>query len=84
MKLRFSPRFWKQLDRLTEPEQEQVHRHLRLLAENLRHPSLQARRWSGSHVWYARVSRDIRIFFEVHEDYYWLVDVGHHDIERNY
>gem|GEM_PF-6024643 len=56
---------------------------LEYLASNLRHPSLRARKWGRSDLWYARISSDLRIFFEVGEDIH-LLDVGHHDIEREH
>ena len=84
MELEFDALFWRHYASLTRVEQVQVNARLKLLADNLYHPSLQARRWSGPDLWYARISRDIRIFFEVYEDYYLIIDVGHHNIERNY
>ncbi|MSQ14898.1 MAG: hypothetical protein EXR50_03440 [Dehalococcoidia bacterium] len=82
MELAYTQRFLRAYRRLTYEEKRQVDAHLLLLAENLRHPSLRARKWGAYSIWYARVSRDIRIFFEVLEDFYLLLDVGHHDIER--
>ncbi len=83
MELRFAPRFWRQYQRLTHDEQRQVNARLRLLAENPRHPSLQARKWSDNDQWYARASRDLRMFYEVHDEYCLLLNLGHHDIERS-
>ncbi len=40
-----------------------------------------AREWPGSDPWYARVSRDIRLFYEVREGSFLLLDIGHHGIE---
>jgi mRNA-degrading endonuclease RelE of RelBE toxin-antitoxin system len=76
-------RFLQSYRRLTAQERRQVENHLRLLGDNPRHPSLRARKWPGSDIWYARLSRNLRLFFEIHEDHYLLLDVGHHDIERS-
>lgn len=83
MRLQRTARFVRAYTRLTSDEQRQVDAHLRLLAENPRHPSLRARRFAGSDLWYARVSRDIRLLYRVAADTAVLVDVGHHDIERS-
>lgn len=83
MELERSDRFLRSYRRLRPQERRQVDARLRLLAENPRHPGLRARRWPGTELWYARVSRDIRLFYEVREGYYLLLDVGHHDIERS-
>ena len=82
MKLERSPRFIRAYTRLTPDERRQVDAHLRMLAENPRHPSLRARRWPGSDFWYFRVSTDLRILYDVYEDYYLLLDVGLHNVER--
>ena len=82
MPLQFSPKYWHAYKQLSPSEQRQVDSHLLLLDENHRHPSLRARRWDAD-TWYARVSRDLRVFYEVHEGFYFVKDVGHHDIERS-
>lgn len=81
MELERTERFLRSYRRLTVQERRQVDSHLRLLADNPRHPGLRARKWPGTDIWYARVSRDFRLFYEVREDSYLLLDVGHHDIE---
>lgn len=83
MELERTERLLRAYRRLTAGERRQVDAHLRLLAENPRHRSLRARRWPGSDLWYARLSRDIRLFYEMHETHYLLLDVGHHDIESS-
>lgn len=82
MDLERTDRFARSYRRLTIPERRQVDNHLRLLAENPRHPALRARKWPGSDIWYARISRDIRLFYEVRNSSYLLLDVGHHGIEN--
>jgi len=83
MELLFSGRFYAAYARLTVVEQRIVDQKLDLLANDYRHPSLRARKWRDPNIWYARMSRDIRVFYEVHENHYLLLDVGHHDIERS-
>ena len=82
MRFERTQQFVESYQKLTEAEKNQVQPRLRLLAENPRHPSLRARKWSGA-IWYARASRDLRIYYRVVEDAYFLLNVGHHDIERS-
>ena len=82
MQVQRERRFVDEYLRLTVAEQRQVDRRLLMLEESIRHPSLQARRWRGTELWYARVTLDLRMYFEIHEDYYLMIAVGHHDIER--
>jgi len=63
-------------------DQRAVDAKLRLLASNYRHPSLRAAKWEEPNTWYARVTKDIRVFYEIHRGFYRLITVGHHDIER--
>jgi len=56
---------------------------LGMLVKNPRYPSLRTTRWFRGR-WYARASRDLRMFYEVRDGYYWMIDVGHHDIERGH
>lgn len=84
MNLTRSNRFVRSYVQLSVEERRQMDAHLRFLAENPRHPSLRARRWSGSDLWYARVNRNLRLFYRMtDDDNAVLVDVGHHDIERS-
>ena len=49
------------------------------LAENLRHPSLRAKKYSESEgVWQARVNQDWRFYFVVEDDAYVILDIIPH------
>ena len=49
------------------------------LLENLRHPSLHAKKHNESQgVWQARVNRDWRFYFVMEDDIYYLVDIIQH------
>ena len=84
MRLERRERLVRAYRRLTVQERRQVDAHLHLLVEDPRHPSLCACRWPGTDIWHARMSRDIRLFSEIHEDSFLLLDVGHHDIDRSW
>ena len=50
-----------------------------LLAENLRHPSLCAKKYDeGAGLWQARVNQDWRFYFYIHGDIYYIVDIIPH------
>nr|WP_042316030.1 DNA helicase [Desulfofarcimen acetoxidans] len=68
---------------LTQSEQKQARKSLRLLNNNPKHPYLQIHRIKGVPFWEAYVNMDIRIIFERNSDTLILHAIGHHDILRN-
>lgn len=53
---------------------------LRLLLADRSHPSLQVKRIKGTaHIWELRVSRRLRLTFQIEGDIYVLRNVGPHD-----
>ncbi len=51
----------------------------RLLAENLRHPSLHAKKYDEArNFWQARVNRDWRFYFLIRDDIYLIVTIIPH------
>ena len=82
----FTDRFRKHFKTLTEQEKKQLNKKLKLLSENPMHPSLRTKRIQGTDdLFECSVNMDIRIIW-----YYEgkimiiLVDVGHHDILKQY
>lgn len=66
MNVRYTDRFERQYRSLPEPLKAKVDKQVRLLAENLRHPSLRAKKYDeGRGLWQARVDRRYRFYFEV-------------------
>jgi mRNA-degrading endonuclease RelE of RelBE toxin-antitoxin system len=50
-----------------------------ILAENLRHPSLHAKKYNeGEDLWQARVTLNWRFYFRIQEDTYVLQDIIPH------
>jgi plasmid maintenance system killer protein len=50
-----------------------------LLAEDLRHPSLRAKKYDESRdIWQARVNRSWRFYFLVRDDVCYIVDIVPH------
>ncbi|MDR0999264.1 MAG: type II toxin-antitoxin system mRNA interferase toxin, RelE/StbE family [Clostridiales bacterium] len=84
--LTFTDRFQKHFTALTEQEKRQLRRKLELLTENPSHPSLRAKRIQGTtDLFECSVNMDIRIIW-YYEDgrIIILVDVGHHDILKQF
>ena len=76
----WTPRFKKAYHDLPLEAQSAVDTHLQLLAQNWRHPSLQAKKLRGTrNVWSIRISRDLRLTFEPTRAVILLRVVGHHD-----
>lgn len=54
-------------------------KQVRLLAENLNHPSLHAKKYNEAHdVWQARVNRNWRLYFTIQGDVYSILAVIPH------
>jgi addiction module RelE/StbE family toxin len=82
----FTQRFQKHYKTLPEQEKKQLMKKLKLLAENPTHPSLRTKKIQGTDKLYeCSVNMDIRIIW-----YYEgntmiiLVDIGHHDILKQF
>lgn len=82
----FTDRFKKHYKDLNETEKKQLRNKLTILSENPMHPSLRTKRIQGTEdLFECSVNMDIRIIW-YYEDTTMiiLVDVGHHDILKNY
>jgi mRNA interferase RelE/StbE len=82
----FTGRFQKHFKSLTEQEKKQLMNKLELLAENPMHPSLRTKRIQGAEdLLECSVNMDIRIIWYYEGDtMIILVDVGHHDILKQF
>jgi mRNA-degrading endonuclease RelE of RelBE toxin-antitoxin system len=59
--------------------QKAFDKQARLLAENLRHPSIQAKKIDQTNdVWQGRVNQDWRFFFQIVDDTYVIVRIIPH------
>ncbi len=71
MKALYSPRFLKQYGDAPAQVQKTFDKQLKLLLDNLRHPSLQAKKYDEANdIWQARVNRDWRFYFSIVGDTY--------------
>ena len=59
--------------------QKALEKQLRLLVEDLRHPSLRAKKYDEAQdIWQARVTRGWRLYFQIHGDTYVILAVIPH------
>jgi mRNA-degrading endonuclease RelE of RelBE toxin-antitoxin system len=73
MKLLYSPRFQKQYDDAALAVQKAFDKQAKLLLDNLRHPSLHAKKYDEARdVWQGRINRDWRFYFTIEGDTYHL------------
>ena len=86
MKITRTARFKKAWKELNEEEKGLARKALRNLAADLRYPALRVKKMQGvEHVWEARVSRSLRMTFQIEGDTIILRNIGHHDetLERS-
>ena len=80
MKITRTARFKKAWQELTEEEKALGRKALRNLAKDLRYPALRVRKIQAvEHIWEARVSRSLRMTFELEQDTIILRNIGRHD-----
>lgn len=82
----FTSRFQKHFKTLTAHEKNQLMKKLELLSQNPTHPSLRTKRIQGTDKLYeCSVNMDIRIIWYYEGNMMIiLVDVGHHDILKQF
>lgn len=80
MRIARTERFKAAYVELTPSNQQQARKAIRLFRENPHHPGLRVKKIKGTEsIWEARVSRSIRMTFEVHGDLIVLRNIGEHD-----
>ena len=79
MKSRAAPQFDQQYAALPETIRKKVKKQTRFLIENLRHPSLRAKKYDETKdIWQARVDRHYRFYFRIEGDTYLLLKITAH------
>jgi len=79
MRLFFTERFQRSYRGAPPVIKKAFDRKAELLAANLLHPSLHAKKYDESRdVWQARVTRDWRFYFQIKGDGYYLLDIMMH------
>jgi len=79
MRLRWTSHFARAYGKAPKEIQAAFDKQALLLLQNLRHPSLRAKKYEeGKGRWQARVTRDWRFYFLVQDDAYILQDITRH------
>jgi mRNA-degrading endonuclease RelE of RelBE toxin-antitoxin system len=79
MKAGYSARADASLQRLPPNVRKAFFKQVRLLEQDLRHPSLRAKKYDESlDVWQARVNKGWRFYFLIQDGVYYIVDVIPH------
>jgi mRNA-degrading endonuclease RelE of RelBE toxin-antitoxin system len=77
--IRFSARAKQDFADLPRHLKTRVSKQLELLSENLRHPSIQAKKYDERNdVWQGRVNRDYRFYFQIVGDDYVIIRIIPH------
>lgn len=80
MKIARTARFKKAWRELNQEERELARKALRNLATDLRYPGLSVKKMKGvQRLWEARVSRSLRMTFEIEGDTTILRNIGRHE-----
>ncbi len=79
MRLFYTERFHKSYVEAPIEIQKRCDKQLALLTENLRHPSLRAKKYDESRdIWQGRVNAGWRFYFTIEGDTYYLLDIIPH------
>jgi len=80
VKVARTARFKKAWKHLNEEEQAIARKAIKNLAMDIRYPALRTKKVTGTeYIWEARVSRSLRMTFQIERDTILLRNIGHHD-----
>ncbi len=72
-------RAWQDYQAAPAVVQKAFEKQVRLLAQNLRHPSIRAKKYDQANdIWQARINRGWRFYFQVHCDTYTIIAIIPH------
>ncbi len=79
MKFRLTTKALRDYDALPSPLQARVDKQLAFLLQNLRHPSIQAKKYDEKrNIWQGRVNQAYRFYFHIEGDTYEIVNITTH------
>lgn len=79
MRLHYTARFLKSYANAPPNIQKAFDRRVALLVQNLRHPSLRAKKYDEPRdIWQGRVNGGWRFYFKIEGDLYYLIDLIPH------
>jgi mRNA-degrading endonuclease RelE of RelBE toxin-antitoxin system len=74
-----SERFKRSFKKLPSTVQEAFYKQVQFLLQNLKHPSLRAKKHNEpTGIWQARVTRNVRFYFLIDGETYFLIDIERH------
>ena len=80
MNASFTPHFQRNYQKLPKEIQAAFDKQLVLLLQNLRHPSLRAKKYDEARdLWQARVTGSYRCYFEILDNQYTFHEIRVHD-----
>ena len=79
MRFFYTERFQRSYTDAPQRVRRQCDKQLALLAQDLRHPSLRAKKYDEARdIWQARINSSWRFYFKIEEDVYCLLDMIPH------
>ena len=79
MNVAFTARAQHDFADLTPQLKSRLRKQIALLQDNLRHPSLQAKKYDDANeIWQGRVNRDYRFYFQIDRDTYRILRIIPH------
>ena len=79
MRASYSPEFKKALKNCPQEVEEKLYKQVAYLLQNLRHPSLHAKKYDETqNIWQARVDRNYRFYFLIENGTYVLLKITKH------
>lgn len=79
MRLEYTEKIRRSLSKFPLEIRERFYKQIEYLVNNIRHPSLRAKKYDDARgIWQARVTDKIRFYFQIESDIYWLLDIEKH------
>jgi len=79
MRLDYSPQFLRSYAKSPSHIQKLFQKQVALLLQNLKHPSLRAKKYDEARdIWQARVNGGWRFYFQIRGDIYYLLNITSH------
>jgi mRNA-degrading endonuclease RelE of RelBE toxin-antitoxin system len=79
MNRKTSARFDRDFNQLPTDIKKQADKQLKMLVQNLRYPSLRAKKYDESRdIWQARITDNYRLYFKIIDDTYYLLSIIKH------
>lgn len=79
MRVDLTELFEAQFEHAEAAVQKAVVKQLRLLEQNIRHPSLHAKKFDEAEdIWQARINKSWRFYFKIHDHTYRIIEMKAH------